>query len=353
MPAGQLGVAGTKCTVIGGGGFLGRHIVEGLLDAGYDVNVFDIRRTFEDERITFFEGNLCKSEDLAPALSGVDIVFHCASPPAATNNRALFQKVNIEGTICVIRACVANSVKRLVLTSSASVVYEGTDIANGTESLPYAHKPIDAYTETKIEQEKIVLAANNKEMLADGSGYLLTAAIRPHGIFGPNDRQLLPTLVDKARAGKMKFIIGNGENLVDFTHVRNVVHGHILAAQHLQEGHDACGQAFNITNCEPVKFWWFIGELLDGLGYSRPTIKLPYRLIYVVSLIMTFVCFVLRSCLGAKAEATFTPMQVALAGTHHYYSSAKAQACLGYSPVVNVADGIRSTLATFQHLRRK
>lgn len=48
--------------MVGGCGFLGRHIVEELLEKGYRVNVFDIRRSFEDDRVTFFVGDLCKKE---------------------------------------------------------------------------------------------------------------------------------------------------------------------------------------------------------------------------------------------------------------------------------------------------
>ncbi|NXA01089.1 NSDHL protein, partial [Nesospiza acunhae] len=104
--------------------------------------------------------------------------------------------------------------QKLVLTSSASVVFEGTDIKNGSEDLPYAQKPIDYYTETKILQEKVFA----------------------------NDPQLVPILVQAARSGKMKFIIGDGKNLVDFTYVENVVHGHILAAEKLHKGSPLCGK---------------------------------------------------------------------------------------------------------------
>ncbi|NWR53934.1 NSDHL protein, partial [Bucorvus abyssinicus] len=126
--------------------------------------------------------------------------------------------------------------QKLVLTSSASVVFEGTDIKNGSEDLPYANKPIDYYTETKILQEKEVLHAN------DPDNDFLTTAIRPHGIFGPGDPQLVPTLIQAAQGGKMKFIIGDGKNLVDFTYVDNVVHGHILAAEKLHKDSPLCGK---------------------------------------------------------------------------------------------------------------
>ena len=129
--------------------------------------------------------------------------------------------MNVRGTQTLLEVCLESEVERLVLTSSASVVYEGTDIQNGTEDLPYAARPMDCYTETKILQEKVWLspAASTAIMLlylqlvlesngGSNGREILTVAVRPHGIFGPRDPQMVPTVVSAARAGKMKFIIG-------------------------------------------------------------------------------------------------------------------------------------------------
>ncbi|XP_012582648.1 PREDICTED: sterol-4-alpha-carboxylate 3-dehydrogenase, decarboxylating isoform X2 [Condylura cristata] len=225
-----------RCTVIGGSGFLGQHMVEQLLARGYAVNVFDMRQSFEDPRVHFFLGDLCSAQDLCPAVKGVSTVFHCASPPPSSSNRELFYRVNYLGTKNVIETCREAGVQKLILTSSASVVFNGSDVKNGSEDLPYATHPIDYYTKTKILQEQAVLDAS------DPDGNFLTTAIRPHGIFGPRDTNMVPVLVDAARKGKMKFIIGNGKNLVDFTFVDNVVHGHILAAERLSRDSSLCGK---------------------------------------------------------------------------------------------------------------
>ncbi|XP_047391935.1 sterol-4-alpha-carboxylate 3-dehydrogenase, decarboxylating isoform X2 [Sciurus carolinensis] len=237
-----------KCTVIGGSGFLGQHMVEQLLAKGYNVNVFDIQQGFDNPRVQFFLGDLCSQQDLYPALKGVSTVFHCASPPPSSNNKELFYRVNFIGTKNVIETCKKAGVQKLILTSSASVIFEGSDIKNGTEDLPYAMKPIDYYTETKILQERAVLDANDPER------NFLTTAIRPHGIFGPRDPQLVPILIEAAKKGKMKFMIGNGKNLVDFTFVENVVHGHILAAEHLSRD-AALGGKFAELRTARVKYW--------------------------------------------------------------------------------------------------
>lgn len=210
----------------------------------------------------------------------MDVVFHVATAaPTASNaqNQALMAAVNIDGTRNVVEACVRGGVPRLVLTSSASVVFNGRDLVDVTEDEPYAARPMDYYTHTKIEGrwrgrscfffscccrparwlaspraavppgacvvnecrvsglssnispsipltwppllstpgEKLVLAAN-------GSGGLATVALRPSGIFGEYDLLTVPTVVEKARQGKMKYIIGNGKNLMDWTYAGNV-----------------------------------------------------------------------------------------------------------------------------------
>ncbi|XP_050417782.2 sterol-4-alpha-carboxylate 3-dehydrogenase, decarboxylating isoform X2 [Patella vulgata] len=330
------------CLVIGGGGFLGRHLSEKLIARGYKVQVFDVRKTFEDDNINIFVGDLCKKEDLLPALEGVDIVFHCATPSPLSNNKALFYKVNFEGTKTIVAACKEVGIKRFVLTSSASVVYEGKDILNGKEDLPYAKQPIDYYTETKILQEKVVLESNNNDFH--------TVAVRPHGIFGPRDPHMIPTSVAMARKGKTKFIIGNGKNIVDFTFVENVVHGHILAAENLHRGSPVCGKAYHITNDEPIYFWTFMTKLLTSFGYDAPKYNLPYTLVYFIAVFLQLVAYLLKPFIAFTP--TFTPMKVALAGTHHSYSCERAKKDLKYKPVVSLDTAIQIAVDSYPELRK-
>jgi sterol-4alpha-carboxylate 3-dehydrogenase (decarboxylating) len=133
------------------------------------------------------------------------------------------------------------------------VVYEGKDQRGVDETTPIPISGLDSYTQTKALAEKLVLEAS-------GQGGMLTAAIRPHGIFGPGvrfdmgdkvmsmivmltihlsayiqptiqDRQFFPVLVANARKGKSKYALGDGKNVADFTYVGNVAHAHLLAAE--------------------------------------------------------------------------------------------------------------------------
>uniref|UniRef100_A0A8C6GL50 3-beta hydroxysteroid dehydrogenase/isomerase domain-containing protein n=1 Tax=Mus spicilegus TaxID=10103 RepID=A0A8C6GL50_MUSSI len=307
-----------KCTVIGGSGFLGQHMVEQLLDWGYTVNVFDIHQGFDNPPGAVLYRRPVQPTGPVPT-----------SPPPYSNNKELFYRVNFIGTKTVIETCKEAGVQKLILTSSASVVFEGVDIKNGTEDLPYAMKPIDYYTETKILQERAVLDAN------DPKKNFLTAAIRPHGIFGPRDPQLVPILIDAARKGKMKFMIGNGENLVNFTFVENVVHGHILAA-------------FHITNDEPIPFWMFLSLILTGLNYEAPKYHIPYWMAYYLAFLLSLLVMVVSPLI--QIQPTFTPIRVTLARTFHYYSCEKAKKLFGYWPLVTMDETVERIVQSFHHL---
>ncbi len=163
----------------------------------------------------------------------MDVVFHCATAAptgAGALNKALMDGVNVTGTRNIVAACQACKVKKLVSTSSASVVFDGRTLSMVDESHPYALKPMDYYTRTKIEGEKLVLAAN-------GVAGVATCALRPSGIFGEGDPLFVPTVAKQAERGKTKYIIGDGSNRMDFTYVGNVAQvcqtgGAVVASAH-------------------------------------------------------------------------------------------------------------------------
>jgi nucleoside-diphosphate-sugar epimerase len=341
--------------VTGGSGFLGRHIVEQLLDTGkYNVRVFDIRAplpgTF-DPRVEFVVGDLRKFEDVVTACSGCSVVFHVATAsPTGANayNHALMQGVNVDGTRNVVDACVKCKVPSLVYTSSASVVFDGKDLFLADEkATPYAAKPLDFYTVTKIEGEKVVLEAN-------GKGGVATCALRPSGIFGEYDLLTVPTTVEKARAGKMKYILGDGKNMMDWTYAGNVAAAHLAAANVLAAkglGSKAAGNAYFVTNDDPRPFWGFMGDVCDGLGYGRPRIHLPVGVILFIAYIMQYLIIPLLRPFK-RLETDFTPFRIIVASSNRTFSCARAKKDLGYRPAVSMDEALERTLTHFAHLKK-
>ncbi len=184
---------------------------------------------------------------------------------------------NDRGTEHLVNACLETGVQKLVYTSTASVVFDGSDIKQGDESsLEYPRRFLDPYSATKALGEQVVLRANGKKS-PSGDSVLYTCSLRPHIIFGPRDSHFLPKLVSRAREGEITHTVGDGKNIVDFTYVQNVVHAHVLAAEKLGEGSAVNGQCFFITNGQPRQFWDVISVLLRQTGSIGPKGSISYK----------------------------------------------------------------------------
>ncbi|KAG6389539.1 hypothetical protein SASPL_151010 [Salvia splendens] len=358
------------CVVTGGRGFAARHLVVMLIRYGmYSVRIADLEPSIEldDDEENGVLGEAMKSgradyvsADLRhkaqafkvsfipiAACIGVVVVFHMAAPDSSINNHRLHYSVNVQGTQNIIDACSKLKIKRLIYTSSPSVVFDGVHgISNGNESLPYPAKHYDSYSATKAEGESLVINSN-------GSNGLLTCSIRPSSIFGPGDRLFVPSLVSAVRSGKLKFIIGDGKNMYDFTYVENVAHAHICAERALASGgataDKASGQAYFITNGEPLQFWEFVSIILEGLGYERPRTKVPAFLVLPIAH-MAELIYKIIAPFGMKVPQLI-PSRVRLLSVSRTFDCSKANDLLGYTPIVPLQEGIRRTIDSYQHWR--
>ncbi|MCY1061400.1 NAD-dependent epimerase/dehydratase family protein [Nannocystis sp. SCPEA4] len=327
--------------VTGGCGFLGRFLVDALVRRGDRVTVLDHKVDRWRDDVQFVAGDICDPELVARTCAGQSVVYHNASLVHTKHSRVeQVRAVNIDGTRNVLAACRKGQVPKLVYVSSASVVYEGRDIERGDETLPYARQWLAPYAETKRIAEEEVLSASGQ----DG---VLTCAIRPHMIFGPGDTRLLPAILTRARTGKLKFTVGAGDRLNDFTYVTNIVDSLLAADERLVPGSPAAGKAYFITNGEPMNFWEFVRRVLVGLGYSPPRLRIPYAVAYAAaSARETFDTLVRGGTL--HAEEGLSRFSIRYICTHHYFSYARATADLGYQPQVALLEGIRRTVEYFR-----
>ncbi|MBW0472240.1 hypothetical protein O181_011955 [Austropuccinia psidii MF-1] len=219
--------------VIGGEGFLGHNLVVALIKSYPNATIHSldlVQRHFDSNQLhRFIKADLTSLDSLVAAfeLSRPELVFHTAASWTGSPLETC-QSVNVQGTLNTIVACKKANTSRLIYTSSAGVLYNGRDLINVDERLPVPKIGCDHYNITKAQAEKIILEANGKDSL-------LTCAIRPAGIFGPGDRQTIPSMIQVLKDGKHSIQIGRNRNLFDFTYVDNVVHAHILAAQKLDQ----------------------------------------------------------------------------------------------------------------------
>jgi len=321
--------------VTGGTGFLGRGIVGRLLSDGRQVTV--IGRTpapdLEKRGVRFIRVSLEDRAGVRAACEGMEAVFHVAAKVGAWGRYSDFFAVNVVGTRAVIEGCRASGVRRLVHTSTPSVVYNGRDIAGADESLPLTTRCPSPYPLTKAAAEAEVLAAH-------GPG-LSTVALRPHLIWGPGDPHLVPRLLASARAGRLR-IVGEGNNRVDMVHIENAVDAHIAAEKALDNGGGpAGGRAYFITNGEPVFLWRWINGLLAALGERPVTRKISLRAASAVGRAYELAW----SLLPVGAEPPMTRFIAAELAKDHWFDISAARRDLAYSPRVGMAEGTAELVA--------
>ncbi|XP_008572221.1 PREDICTED: short-chain dehydrogenase/reductase family 42E member 1 [Galeopterus variegatus] len=326
--------------ITGGSGYFGFRLGCALNQKGVHVVLFDIHSPAETipEGIRFVHGDIRHLSDIEKAFQDADVtcVFHIASYGMSGQeqlNRTQIEEVNIGGTDNVLQVCQRRGVPRLIYTSTSNVIFGGQVIRNGNESLPYLplHLYPDHYSRTKSIAEKKVLEANGTA-LDRGDSVLRTCALRPAGIYGPGEQRHLPRIVSYVERGLFRFVYGNPRSLVEFVHVDNLVQAHILASEALKpdKGHIASGQPYFISDGTPVNNFEFFRPLVEGLGYTFPSTRLPLTLIYCFAF-LTEVTHVFLSRLY-NFQPFLTCAEVYKTGVTHYFSLEKAKKELGYEP---------------------
>lgn len=329
-----------RALVTGGNGFVGRHLVRALAARGDEVLTMDLGAwAGEDaEGIRSVTADLRDAAALERAAEGVDTVFHVASrvQTRTTGADEVFD-VNVGGTKKLIAACRENDVPRLVYVSSASVVYGGADIEAGDETLPYPAHFHAPYAEAKARAEEAVLEASDRS--------LATCAIRPHIVFGPGDTRFFPAVLSRARSGRLRAYVGDPDKKSDFTYVDNLVDGLLTAGDALRPKSALAGQAYFVTNEEPLAFWEMVGRLLDGLDLARPSWRVPYPIAFSAAAVRETID-AMRGV--ATSEESLTRFTIRYLTTHHYFSCDKAARDFGYRPTITIGEGITRTITALR-----
>ena len=324
-----------KVLVTGGCGFIGRNLVNGFCDAGFEVTVLDFGgKPFRDD-VTFINADIRDKKTVIEACAGMDSIVHNASIVVTKSVKPkMVWEVNLDGTHNLIEACRVNNIPKMVYISSASAVYEGEDIENGDETLPYSSISQADYADSKIQAEKDVLAFS-------GTTGTTVCAIRPHVVFGPEDQRFVPNILDRLKQGKLGRAVGNRDKLSDFTYISNLVDAVVAAESKLDAGSALDGQAYFITNGEPMAFFDFVEDFIVEMGHPKITKKVPYWLAYSVAAVVETI----DKLKGDMKETGMTRFAIKYMVTHHYYSIDKAKRDFGYSPQVSLAEGIKLTVA--------
>jgi 2-alkyl-3-oxoalkanoate reductase len=323
--------------VTGGTGFLGRRLVERLLGEGRAVAVL-ARRPVPDlaaRGVRFIAASLEDAAAVSQACAGMETVFHVAAKVGVWGDYDDFFRANVLGTRALLEGCRKQGVRYLVHTSTPSVVYNSQDLVGADETLPLTTACPCAYPLTKAIAEREVLGAN--------SPTLRTVALRPHLIWGRGDPHLVPRILARARAGRLR-IVGTGENRVDMVHVENAVDAHLLAEQALRREPNsaAAGRAYFITNGEPVVLWRWVNELLVALG--EPPVQ--RRLSLGTASAIGGVCEAVWKIFRLSGEPPMTRFVAAELAKDHWFDISAAHRDLGYTPRITMAEGTKDLISS-------
>jgi nucleoside-diphosphate-sugar epimerase len=320
--------------ITGGNGLLGRHLVTALQDRGDSVRVLALPAedtNWLDRRgVAVHRGDILRAETLTAPVSGVQAVFHLAGMMGVWRPVEDYHAVNVTGTENVCRTALAEGVARVVHVSSWTVY--GMDLGQPAREdflLRPFHEP---YAVTKAAGDIAV-----QQMIAED--HLPAVIIRPGTFFGPGDRLHFGRIADRLRAGR-GVIVGKGDNALPFVYVTDVVQGLLLALDH----EHAVGQAYNITNDQPLTQQQFLDAIAHETGAKPARTHVPYQALYATGYSAEQLAMLTHS----QRQPVLTRLGVKLFGTDNRHAIDKARRELGYHPMVDLRDGVRIAAAWYR-----
>lgn len=309
-----------KCLVTGGAGFIGSHLVHGLLKRGHEVRVLDNfvsgkRHNVQHLPIDLMEGDVRDMDNVRAAVRGVQYVFHLAalgSVQRSVEDPLTTHGVNETGTLTVLDASLKAKAKRVVVASSSSV-YGNTAAQPKRESAKPA--PASPYAVSKLTGEYYCNVFWNTYGLE-------TACLRYFNVFGPRQdpgsqyAAVIPCFIQAALNGEQPVIYGDGKQSRDFTYVTNVVEATIAAATVPK----AAGQIANVACGER----WSLLELVK----------------------------LLEHIIGAPITPEFADARPGDV-KHSQAAIVRAQKLLDYAPRISFQRGLRETVEWFRYMHQE
>jgi nucleoside-diphosphate-sugar epimerase len=312
--------------VTGGSGFIGGRLVERLVAEGRPVRAL-ARSEASAERVAALgaepvRGDIADRGSLANAPSGCGVAFHLAAQLGEWGTWEDFERGNVEGTRNVLGACADAGVRRFVHCGTEAALMAGEPLVNVDETAPLRPDSRAPYPATKARAEQAVRGASRE-------GFE-TVVVRPRFVWGKGDTTLLPEMVETVEAGKWAWV-GGGGNVTDTTHVDNVVEGLLLGAEK-----GAPGEAYFVTDGEPVVFREFVSALLETQGVEPPSRSIPAWTAAPLARISEAAWKVLP----LHGDPPMTTFRSWLLTQECTIDIAKARAELGYEPIISHEQGL-------------
>ena len=320
---------GRPVLVTGGGGFLGGFVVRRLLAAGRPVRVFS-RRPLPDlaaAGVEVVRGDLEDRRSVLAACEGVGGVIHAAAKPGIHAPLRDFYGPNVAGTRHVIDGVLIHRAPALVHVSSPSVVFDGAPHAGEDESLPLPTRGLGNYAHSKLLAERDVLRA-------DGVRGVRALAVRPHLIWGPGDRHVLPALVAAAKRGRVP-AVGAADPQIAPTYVENAAAACVAALDAALAGRAVGGRAYFVNDLPAVRLFAFVRRVAEEAGLPEPNRR-------AIPAAAADLAGRLGERLGRGGEPPLCRFTVAQLSVPHWYDTAAADS-LGDWRVVDAGEAWRRT----------
>lgn len=327
--------------VTGVTGFVGKALALRLIKDGHQVRGIarKIDKNIIDAGINLIQHDLTvKSEVLIEAMCGVEGVFHVAAKVDMWGDYQDFYAANVLATKHLLEISISQKIPYFIYTSSPSVIAGSRDLKGVDESEPYPDKYLAHYPATKALAEQEVLRYGRL-------GQIKSIALRPHLIFGPGDTNLIPTIIERAKAGRL-VRVGKGENLTDLTYIEDCIEAHILALKAIKQNPAISGQSYFISQGEPVNLWGWVDMVLERCGMSKITRSLPKSVAYSIAVILEK----LNSIFLIKKEPLLTRFLVCEMATSHYFNIAAAKNDLGYYPKYSIDQALEETFDSYKKI---
>jgi nucleoside-diphosphate-sugar epimerase len=316
--------------VTGGSGFVGSKVAQMLLSENYEVTLLARKPIPKLQNLgaKLILGDVCDFYSLKSATRDVDAVIHCAAKAGIWGPERDFLKINYEGTKKLVHASEMNNVKYFIYTSTSGVVYNGKDLINVDETTPYLESSISSYGTSKMLAEKFVLS-HNKETFK-------TLSLRPHIVWGPGDPHFLPRIFALRKANKIRTLKG-GPYLFDSIYIDNIAECHVHALKKLDEGAKIAGEAFFVTQNEPLDSRDFVNMLLEcgNLPPVKPSIN-PNLCLFMAHIVES-----LWKLFRVKSEPPITVYVAKQFMTNYYFNLYKTTNLLGFTPKISLTEGFK------------
>ena len=321
-----------KVLVTGGTGFIGSHLVEALVNRGYDIRCL-VRNTSNVEHLEklsteLIYGDINDKDTLSKAVKGIDIVYHLAGMLGQWGipNRTYWE-VHYQGTENLIQACLKEDLKRFIHCSSTGVL---GPITNTPADETHPYNPTNIYEKTKAKAEALVLEAHHKYNLP-------VTIIRPEFVYGPGDMHVLRLF--KAIEHNRFLRIGRGNSYLHPTYISDLVYGLLLV---IDKEDISLGQIYHITGEKFITVNELLSLMYSKLGKKNPNIYIPYRLGWISAGIFQLLSIILR------INPPLTISTVKFFNENRGFTSMKAEKELDYYPVVTLAEGIEKTIMWYR-----